>query len=95
MPSLLPRILSWGRLFARWLVESSHGICHSHPLPLSILSGPGHFRRNGRWRTLVFIARLWLSPMESPAGCWHSRPFGLSRSSYPSIMEIPRMPAGR
>jgi hypothetical protein len=68
MPSLLPRILSWGRLFARWLVESGHGVRHSCPLPLSILLGPGHFQRNSRWRILVFIARLWLSLVESPAG---------------------------
>jgi hypothetical protein len=95
MLSLLPRILSWGRLFARWLVESGHGVRHSHPLPLSILSGPGHFWRNSRWRILVFIARLWLSSVESPASCWRSRPFGQSRSSHASAMEIPGTPAGR
>jgi hypothetical protein len=57
--------------------------------------GPSHFRRNSRWRNLVFIARLWLSSVESPAGYWHSRPFGWSRSSQPSAVEIPGTPAGR
>jgi hypothetical protein len=95
MPSLLPRILSWGRFFACWLVESSRGMRHFRPLPLSILSGPGHFRRNIHWRILVFIARLWLSSVESPAGCWHSQPLGLNRSSYPSAVEIPGTPASR
>jgi hypothetical protein len=94
MPSLLPRILSWGRLFDRWLAESGHGVHHSRPLPLSILSGPGHFQRNSHWRALVFIARLWLCSVEWPAGCWRCRPFGRSRSSRPSAMEIPGMPAG-
>jgi hypothetical protein len=55
MLSLLPRILSWGRLRDRWLVESGHGVRYSCPLPLSVLSGSGHFRRNSRWRILVFI----------------------------------------
>jgi hypothetical protein len=95
MPSLLPRILSWERLFACWLVESGRGVRHSRPLPLSILSGPGHFWRNSRWRILVLIARLWLSSVESPAGCWRSRSFGQSRSSHPSAMEIPGTPADR
>jgi hypothetical protein len=80
-----------GRLFDRWLVESGRGMRHSRPLPLSILSGPGHFRRNSRWRILVFIAQLWLSSVESPASCWCSRPSGQSRSSRPSTVEIPGM----
>jgi hypothetical protein len=84
-----------GKSLARWLVESGRGLRHARPLPLLILSGPGHFRRNNRWRNLVFIARLRLSSVESPAGCWRSQPFGLSRSSYPSAVEIPGTPAGR
>jgi hypothetical protein len=95
MPSLLPRILSWGRLLDRWLVESDRGMHHSRPLPLSILSGPVHFRRNSRWRILVFIARLRLSSVESSAGCWRRRPFGRSRSSHPRAMETPGTPVGR
>jgi hypothetical protein len=95
MPSLLPRILSWGRLFPRWLVESGRGVRHSRPLPLSILSGSGRFRRNSHWRILVFIARLRLSSVESLAGYLHSWPFGLSRSSHPNAVEIPGTPAGR
>jgi hypothetical protein len=69
MPSLLPRILSWGRLLDRWLVESGRGMRHSHPLPLSTLSGSGHFWQSSCWRILVYIARLWLSSVESPASC--------------------------
>jgi hypothetical protein len=84
-----------GKALARWLVESRRGLRHARPLPLSILSGLGHFRRNSRWRNLVFIARLWLSSLESPAGCWRSWPFGQSRSSYPSAAEIPGTPASR
>jgi hypothetical protein len=70
-----------GKALDRWLVESGRGLRHARPLPLSILSGPGHFRRNNHWRNLVFIARLWLSSVESPSGCRRSRPFGHSRSS--------------
>jgi hypothetical protein len=84
-----------GKAPARWLVESGHGRHHSHPLPLSILSGPGRFRRHSRWRNLVFIVRLWLSSAESPAGCWRSRPFSRSRSSLLDAMETPGTPAGR
>jgi hypothetical protein len=84
-----------GKALARWLVESGHGGRHSRPLPLSILSGPGHFRRYSCWRNLVFIARLWLSSVESPAGCWRSRPFSWSRSSLLDTVETPGMPAGR
>jgi hypothetical protein len=84
-----------GKALARWLVESRRGLRHPRPLLLSILSGPGHFRRNSRWRNLVFIARLWLSSVESPAGCYRSRPFGQSRSSFPGTMETPGTPAGR
>jgi hypothetical protein len=58
-----------GKAPACGLVESGHGLRHAHPLPLSILSGPGHFWRNSRWRNLVFFARLWPSSVESPAGC--------------------------
>jgi hypothetical protein len=58
-----------GKALARWLVESGRGLRHARPLPLSILSGPGHFWRNSHWRNLVFIARLWLSSVESLAGC--------------------------
>jgi hypothetical protein len=32
-----------GKAPAHWLVESGRGGRHSRPLPLSILSGPGHF----------------------------------------------------
>jgi hypothetical protein len=84
-----------GKALARWLVESGRGGRHSRPLPLSILSGPGHFRRYSRWRNLVFIARLWLSSVESPAGCWHSQPFSWSRSSLLDAVETPGTPAGR
>jgi hypothetical protein len=84
-----------GKALARWLVESGRGLRHARPLPLLILSGPGHFRRNSRWRNLVFIARLWLSSVESPVDRWRSRPFGQRRSSYLSAMEIPGIPADR
>jgi hypothetical protein len=94
MPSLLPRIPSWGRVFDRLLARSGHGAHHSRPLPLSFLSGPAHFWRNSRWRAFVFIARLWLSMMELPAGCWRSRPFGRSQSSRARAVETPRTPAG-
>jgi hypothetical protein len=70
-----------GKALARWLVESGHGLHHACPSPMSILSGLGHFRQNSRWRNLIFIARLWLSSVESRAGCWRSRPFVQSRPS--------------
>jgi hypothetical protein len=38
---------------------------------------------------------LWLSSVESPAGCWRSWPFGQSRSSWLDAVEIPGTPAGR
>jgi hypothetical protein len=60
IPSLLPRIPLWGRVFGHWLAEAGRGTRHSHPWPLSLLSGPAHFRRTSRWRAFVFIARLWL-----------------------------------
>jgi hypothetical protein len=41
------------------------------------------------------LARLWLSSAESPAGCWRSQPFGQSRSSCPSAVEILGTPADR
>jgi hypothetical protein len=84
-----------GKAPARWLVEASRGGRHSRPLPLSILSGPGHFRRHSRWRNLIFIIRLWLSSVESPAGCWRSRPFSWSRSFLLDVVETPGTPAGR
>jgi hypothetical protein len=70
-----------GKDLALRLVESGRGLRHARPSPLSILSGPCHFRRNSRWRNLVFIARLRLSSVESPASCWRCWPFGPSRSS--------------
>jgi hypothetical protein len=63
-----------GKALAHWLVESGRGLHHARPSPLSILSGPGHFRRHSRWRNLVFFARLWLSSVESPAGCLLAQP---------------------
>jgi hypothetical protein len=84
-----------GKTPARWLVESGCGLRHARPSPLSILSGPGHFRRNGRWRNLVVFARLWLSSVESLSGCWRSRPFDRSQSSELSAVEIPGTSAGR
>jgi hypothetical protein len=44
--------------------------------------------------SFVFIARLQFSLVESPAGCWRSRPFGWSRSSYAEAVGTPGMPAG-
>jgi hypothetical protein len=58
-----------GKALAHWLVDSGCGLRHARPLPLSVLSGPGHFQQNSHWRNLVFIAWLWLSSVESPAGC--------------------------
>jgi hypothetical protein len=84
-----------GKAPARWLVESGRGLRHARPSPLSILSGPGHFRRNNHWRNLVFFARLRLSSVEWPAGCWRSQPYGWSWSSCLSVVEIPGMIAGR
>jgi hypothetical protein len=77
------------------LVEPGHGLRHARPSPLSILSRLGHFRRSNRWKDLVVFARIQLSTVESPAGCWRSRSFGQSRSSLLSAVEIPRTPAGR
>jgi hypothetical protein len=45
-------------------------------------------------RSFVFITRLQLSSVESPAGCWRSRPFGRSRSSHAEAVGTPGMPAG-
>jgi hypothetical protein len=84
-----------GKTPARWLVESGCGGRHSRPLPLSILSAPSHFRRYSRWRNLIFIVRLWLSSVESPASCWRSRPFSWSRSFLLDAVETPGTSAGR
>jgi hypothetical protein len=84
-----------GKAPAPWLLEAGRGGRHSRPLPLAILSGPDCFRRHSRWRNLIFIARLWLSSVESLAGCWHSRPFSWCRSSLPDAVETPGTPAGR
>jgi hypothetical protein len=84
-----------GKAPARWLVESGRGRRHSRPLPLLILSGPGHFRRYSRWRNLIFIVRLWLCSVESPAGCRRSRPFNRSRSYLLDAVETPGTPVGR
>jgi hypothetical protein len=43
--------------------------------------------------SFVFIARLQFSLVESPAGCWRSRPFGRSRSSYAEAVGTPGTPA--
>jgi hypothetical protein len=45
-----------GKAPARWLAEPGRGWHHARPSPLSILSGPGHFRRSSRWRDLVVFA---------------------------------------
>jgi hypothetical protein len=42
--------------------------------PLSLLSGPFRFWRDGRWRSFVSIVRLQPSSAESSADCWRSRP---------------------
>jgi hypothetical protein len=42
----------------------------------------------------VLIAWLQFSPVESPAGCWRSRPFGRTRSSRAEAVGIPGTPAG-
>jgi hypothetical protein len=39
--------------------------------------------------SFVFIARLQFSSAESPAGYWHSRPFGRSQSSCAEAMGTP------
>jgi hypothetical protein len=44
--------------------------------------------------SFVFIARLRSSTVESPAGCWRSRPFGQSRSSRVEAVGAPGTPAG-
>jgi hypothetical protein len=45
-----------GKAPARWLAEPGRGWRHTRPSPLSILSGPGHFRRSSHWRDLVVFA---------------------------------------
>jgi hypothetical protein len=70
-----------GKAPARWLAQPGRGWRYARPLPLLILSGPSYFRRSSRWKDLVVFARLWLSMVELPAGCWRSWPFGQSRSS--------------
>jgi hypothetical protein len=45
-----------GEAPARWLVEFGRGWHHACPSLLSILSGPGCFRRSSRWRVLVVFA---------------------------------------
>jgi hypothetical protein len=42
--------------------------------------------------SFVFIARLQFSLAESSAGCWRSRPFGRSRSSYAGAAGTPGTP---
>jgi hypothetical protein len=84
-----------GKAPARWLVEAGRGGRHSRPVPLSILSGPGFFRRPSRWRNLIFTARLWLSLVESPAGCERSRPISWSGSFLLDAVGTPGTPAGR
>jgi hypothetical protein len=44
--------------------------------------------------SFVFIARLRFSTVESPAGCWRSRPFGRSRSSRAEALGTTGTPAG-
>jgi hypothetical protein len=41
------------------------------------------------------LRRLWLSSVKSPAGCWCSRSFCQSQSSWLSDVEIPGTSAGR
>jgi hypothetical protein len=52
MPSLLPRILSWGRVLARLLAGLGRGARHSRPSPLPLLSGPALLRPVNRWEAL-------------------------------------------
>jgi hypothetical protein len=44
--------------------------------------------------SFVFIARLRFSTVESPAGCWRSRPFGRSRPSRAEAVGTPGTLAG-
>jgi hypothetical protein len=44
--------------------------------------------------SFVLIDRLQFSLVESPAGCWRSRPFGRSRPSCADAVETPGTPAG-
>jgi hypothetical protein len=44
--------------------------------------------------SFVLITRLQFSSVESPAGCWRSRPFRRSRSARAEAVGTPGMPAG-
>jgi hypothetical protein len=44
--------------------------------------------------SFVLVAQLQFSSMESPAGCWRSRPFERSRSPRAEAVGTPRTPAG-
>jgi hypothetical protein len=52
IPSPLPRIPSWGRVFGLSLVGRGRGARHFCPAPLTILSGPFRFRQDNRWEVL-------------------------------------------
>jgi hypothetical protein len=55
-------------------------------VPLLVKQPLEEFRRL-RW--------LGLPTVESPAGCWCSRPFGRSRPLWPNAVEIPETSSGR
>jgi hypothetical protein len=52
IPSPLPRIPSWGRVFGLSLVGRGRGARHSCPAPLPILSGPFRFWLDSHWGVL-------------------------------------------
>jgi hypothetical protein len=52
IPSPLPRIPSWGRVFVLSLVGRGRGARHPCPAPLTILSGPLRFWRDSHWEVL-------------------------------------------
>jgi hypothetical protein len=52
IPSVLPQIPSWGRVFTLSLAGRGRGARHSRPVPLPLLSGPSYFWPDNRWEAL-------------------------------------------
>jgi hypothetical protein len=69
IPSLSPRIPSWGRVFDRSLAGRGRGARHSCPAPLPLLSGPSYFGQ-------TTVKKLCLHP-SGGAGLLVLKPWGL------------------
>jgi hypothetical protein len=94
MPCVLPRILSWRRLLLiDWWRPGMAGVTL---VPRFYRSCQGQLLFT-KQPLEGFRHLLWLEPpaVESSAGCWCSRPFGRSRSFWPSTVETPGTSAGR